>query len=230
MPHIINAASLAAPDLSAPSGNWDRSGALWVPVKPKGLSFQISSELLRDYIPSFGLSNPLFSLGPATPPAPAPDLPVERREMPVIGYRAWQYVEKFKIGVGRKPKLSSTGVSYTWRPGVNAAKCGDGSKHSAPDQRCTCGLYVIASLKELEKHATMGKNVIVGAVVGWGRVVQHGTEGWRAQYAKIVALLDCKYSEKQLANTQTIAAAYGLEIKTRPQIQALIREYGDPFS
>lgn len=213
-----------ARDLSPDKGLWDRAGALWVPGKPPGpQSFTLTYDWASAYS---SYLYPRFTLAQA--PAPAePDLPVETREMPVIGYRAWLLEEKFRIGVGRRLKLKSTNMEYNWKPGTNTAKCSL-TKHQVPAQRCHCGLYVLASLKEIENHVTIGKNVVVGAVIGWGRVVQHGTEGWRAEHAKILALLDCKFSERQLENTRTIAAAYGLEIKSRSQIQALVREHGDP--
>jgi hypothetical protein len=72
--------------------------------------------------------------------------------------------------------------------------------------------------------------IIVGAVQGWGLVVQHGNEGWRAQYARVLALLDCKYSKSQLKNTQQAAEVYGVEVKSRNALEAIVREWGDPFA
>jgi hypothetical protein len=165
---------------------------------------------------------------------PPPELPSEKREMPVIGYRAWGFSSKFRVGVGRDVALKSTGVNYHWLPGDNHALCtgatsGPGG-HRAPDQRCHCGFYVLASLDEVEGHQQVGDGIVVGAVMGWGKVVQHGTEGWRAEYAKIIALLDCKYSKGQLRNTQQAAAAYGVEVKSRDALEAMVGEFGDPFA
>lgn len=214
-------------------GNWTLTGGIYRPPgqTTTALSFvPYSIEINQDWLlgPSWGSSLQYRSAPPAAQPVPA--LPVEQREMPVIGYRAWTYEEKFDMGVGLKSRLKSTGLDYHWKKGKNVATCKTGAAHDAPDQHCQCGLYVLASLKELDSHVQMGKRVVVGAVMGWGRVVQHGTEGWRAQYAKILALLDCKYSDKQRANTDAIAARYGLEVKSRTQLSALVSEYGDPFS
>lgn len=228
MPRILRPDNMrGVRDLSPDKGNWKQHGSLWIPGPQANLfSIAISNELLTDYAFSF---RPYYTLGPVVPVTPTPDLPVEQREMPVIGYRAWHLVEKFKIGVGRRPKLQSTGMDYSWKRGLNTAKCGDGTKHQAPDQRCGCGLYVLASLNELEDHVEMGKNVIVGAVVGWGRVVQHGTEGWRAQYAKVLAFLDSKYSEGNLERTRRVAEVYKVPVFEKRGLERYVAEWGEPF-
>lgn len=166
---------------------------------------------------------------PTNPPSPPPlPLPTEKREMPVVGYRAWGFSSKFRIGLGRDVALKSTGVDHHWSVGANHATCNH--DHAAPQQSCHCGYYVLASLDEVEKHQTLNDGVVVGAVMGWGKVVQHGREGWRAEFAKIIALLDCKYSKGQLRNTQQAATAYGVEVKTRDALEYTVREFGDPFA
>ena len=89
---------------------------------------------------------------------------------------------------------------------------------------------MLGNLDEVESHQAIGDGITVGAVMGWGKVVQHGKEGWRAEYAKIIALLDCKYSKGQLRNTQQAAAAYGVEVKSRDALEAMVSEFGDPFA
>jgi hypothetical protein len=68
-----------------------------------------------------------------------------------------------------------------------------------PIVSCQCGLYVFSSAAEAVRHAERAARIfagcvqallVVGAVVGWGRVVQHGRQGWRAEYARPGALLN----------------------------------------
>lgn len=163
---------------------------------------------------------------PYVPPAP---LPVEKREMPVVGFRAWGCSQSFKLGWGRKSRLKSTGVAGEWSAGVNTAKCIHNS-HVAPDEHCACGFYVLTDLDEVDKHVGMNDGVVVGAVMGWGRVIQHGTEGWRTQYARIVGLLDAKFSKQQDKVTREVAQQYDLEVYSRDALETYVREWGDPLA
>ena len=70
---------------------------------------------------------------------------------------------------------------------------------------------------------------VVGAVMGWGRVVQHGAVGWRAQKARVVALLDCKWSDEHLALTHQVAEAYGVPVLERDPLELYVKEFGERF-
>lgn len=189
----------------------------------------IFNPYLSAYQNALGSAYPTY-----TPPAA---LPVEKREMPVIGYRAWTFSPVWKLGWGKRGSLSALNAHLgVWTDKDNHAICHPmggnyfGSVgHKAPDEHCHCGFYVLADLDQVMGHVTMADNIVVGAVMGWGKVVQHGKEGWRAEHAKIIALLDCKYSDPQSKNTQAAAKSYGLEIKERSQLEALIGEWGDPL-
>jgi len=63
-----------------------------------------------------------------------------------------------------------------------------------------------------------------------GKVVQHGTEGWRAQYARILTLLDCKFSDAQLEATRGAAKEYNVPVMERDGMERYVREWGDPFA
>jgi hypothetical protein len=89
---------------------------------------------------------------------------------------------------------------------------------------------VLATLDEIENHNVIAAWLVVGAVMGWGKVIQHGTEGWRTEHARIVGLLDCKFSTAQSKNTQVAAKEYGLEIYERSALEQYVREWGDPFT
>lgn len=158
------------------------------------------------------------------------NLPIEKREMPVVGYRGWKWQTEFRLGIGTRGHLASHAMGPGWRQATETASCQAGQPHLAPDPNCGCGLYVIADLDELETHVTVETNMVVGAVVGWGKVVQHGREGWRAQYARILALLDCKYSEAQLENTRQAAKEYKVPLLERDGLERYVKEWGDPFA
>jgi hypothetical protein len=179
--------------------------------------------------------NPFISgitIGPNMPPVPLlnPEpLPVEKREMPVVGYRGWKWESKFRLGVGIKGLLASWAMGRGWVSTTEEAECSYG-QHKAPDQNCGCGLYVVADLDQLESHIQFSDQMVVGAVVGWGKVVQHGREGWRAEHCRILGLLDCKYSEAQLKNTRQAAKEYSLPIFDRVGLERYVKEWGDPFA
>lgn len=168
------------------------------------------------------------SANPTAPPAL--DLPTEKREMPVVGYRGWKWATKFRLGLGTRGHLASHAMGPGWRHATETAACASGMPHLSPDPGCGCGLYVIANLDELDTHITIDDSMVVGAVLGWGRVVQHGREGWRAQYARILALLDCKFSDAQLKNTRDAAKEYNVAVMERDGLERYVREWGDPFA
>lgn len=158
------------------------------------------------------------------------NLPVEPRAMPVIGYRAWNWTDKFVLGVGRRGHLHGTGMPAPWKGDRLTATCLAGMAHFAPEPNCGCGIYVMGDMDELDSHVALNDQVIVGAAMGWGRVVQHGREGWRAQHCRVLALLDCKLSEAQLKLTRTVAKELGVPVLERAGIERYVREWGDPFA
>lgn len=170
------------------------------------------------------------TFGPYAPPRPPAPMPVEEREMPIVGYRSWKFQQVYKLGWGKKGCLVPLNTGYgPWTGGVNTATCKYGQTHRPADEHCSCGFHVLTSLDQAESWVSMADDVIVGAVMGWGKVVQHGTEGWRAEFAKVIALLDCKFSKLQSENTKVIAKTYNLEVKERSQLEAMVSEWGDPF-
>ena len=63
---------------------------------------------------------------------------------------------------------------------------------------------------------------MVGAVIGWGRVIQHGRQGWRARNVRPVALL--KTGQPMLEGA---AARYGLPLVSIRGLSVLPLEYGE---
>ncbi len=106
----------------------------------------------------------------------APDLAAA-----VLGFRGWR--------VAPSGLLMSASADDGWVPGDNLATCPRGM-HPAPKAGCGCGLYAHYELETVPQSVNFGGNnggIMVGAVAGWGRVILH-PDGWRAEYAKVIAL------------------------------------------
>jgi hypothetical protein len=59
--------------------------------------------------------------------------------------------------------------------------------HRAPATNCSCGLYAVHDVDRLSAFTNLDPdNVVLAGVAGTGIVRVH-TEGWRAQFARIVA-------------------------------------------
>jgi hypothetical protein len=122
--------------------------------------------------------------------------PVAELEAPVAGVRTWIAAEEPDGTVALRSLLLP---HRSWASATETAACSARRPpHTAPHQRCECGLYAWWRLDETavgqaaDAAATalgLGSlGAVLGAVVGWGdRVVLH-REGWRAGRARIVAL------------------------------------------
>lgn len=197
------------------------------------------------------LSLPMSSPNPAESEKPSPPQP-EPRAVPVVGFRAWNVGGDFKIGVGQRQRLVALNSGYgAWEPGVNVARChaydyarsyytpgAVHPNHPAPVAECACGFYVLTDFDRVPFNPARTSqdrsgNVfevnppIVGAVVGWGRVIQHGDEGWRAEKVQIIGLLDCKLDDAHLQMTREVAAIYGVPVVGRTALELIAKEYGD---
>lgn len=174
------------------------------------------SQMLNQYTSALFLTdNPSLS---------RPEPKAVERAMPVIGYRGWRVIRQNK-----KLRLQSVNAHFgTWAIGTTEAKC-QHSLHSAPNYTCECGLYVLAELKAAPKwygEHGIPANVVIGAVVGWGDVIQHGKEGWRAQFAQPVAFLKTDvFGDQPLLDA--VAKQYGLPILERRGLELMAAEYGE---
>lgn len=122
----------------------------------------------------------------------------EERQAPVVGWRAWR-----ARPIGEDAVLQGLHSTDRWGEGATHARCRRCppwmvNLHPVPVPSCECGLYAFSNLDEalqqLVYHARMLRGCgqpppVLGAVIGWGRVVQHGRQGWRAERARPVALL-----------------------------------------
>lgn len=191
---------------------------------------------LNPYLTSFPFPSLNFSLYGLTnrTSSPSVDLPVERREMPVIGYRAW-YMSKSK----GKIRLRGLNNNAWEAEGVTEARCtianpylelsGTQPPHVSPDQNCECGLYVLSNLKDAPHwlgRSDWSVDVAIGAVLGWGQVIQHGVEGWRAQYARPLAFLNTATFGPQ-PKLDKLADQIGVPILPREGLEIYVKEFGE---
>ncbi len=121
------------------------------------------------------------------------DYDLEERFVPgrLRGYRLWRLSSEGLTPIHQR-------MSKSWHIGQNVAECTSGAKvvppledhhGTVPMLECTCGFY--AKYKANELANTLGTHnpftVVVGAIDATGKVIQ-GSRGFRAQFAKIVAL------------------------------------------
>jgi hypothetical protein len=146
-------------------------------------------------------------------------LPVSQREMPVIGFRAWEMQTGSVL-------LHSLGVVSHWVPGTNDFECHCSLYHDQPHERCHCGFYVCSEIGGVPPttKAYWASHQVVGAVMGWGRVIQHGDEGWRAEHVRVLALEERPGKKKRVAR---IASHYGVPVLERDALLMMVKEYGD---
>ena len=164
---------------------------------------------------------------------PDPDrcLPEGRLQLPVIGWRCWR-MRPTAEGV----MLESLHHVDCWSVDITHARCDRCppwmvNLHQAPAISCECGLYAFSRPGEAMRHAIQHAATlsachqappVVGAVIGWGRVVQHGSGGWRAEHARPVALLNTGHHLLEAA-----ALRYGVPLVSKRGLCLLPQEYGE---
>jgi len=155
-----------------------------------------------------------------------------QQRQPVVGWRSWK-LQPTADGV----VLQSLFRGECWDIGVTSAKCHVCppwlmNQHPVPNAACQCGLHAFSTPSDAIRHAERqvapvlaGRAQAVpvaGAVVGWGRVIQHGRQGWRARSARPVALLQTGQPLLEEA-----AARYGLPLVSMRGLCLLPLEYGE---
>lgn len=126
---------------------------------------------------------------------------------PVIGFRTWKY--------GGRGQLKSVVQDFSWEK-RNEAKCMRPfhlHRAPAPAEGCGCGLY---AFHDLVNASTYGAEAlprcgepqdIVGIVRGWGNLRVH-KDGWRAQHAEILAIIEPSLPESPFVLGATALAEH----------------------
>lgn len=82
--------------------------------------------------------------------------------------------------------LPVTAVDDSWRGGVCIARCRRNPAHSAPVDRCRCGIYTFRNLPVLRSQYEPATYLV--AVVALEGQTLAGVKGWRSQAGRVVAL------------------------------------------
>lgn len=134
-----------------------------------------------------------------------------------VGYRSWH--------LSASGELTSLTAAGAWRPGVNRAVCHRGLEHRAPAAGCECGLYALHRHRD-RQWMPSGVNAIHGAVAAWGDLEVHDT-GFRAEFARVVALALPELAQSELRTRGTLAAAlHGVPLVTPANLRAAAVEHG----
>ena len=104
----------------------------------------------------------------------------------MVGWRAWNVIE---TGENEVRLGSVTHTSYIWRPqGFVIAECSLHQTEEIPAEKHSCGFYAAKTREHLLSMSyhryTDSDDIVIGEVGLSGKVIA-GTQGWRAQKARI---------------------------------------------
>lgn len=114
-----------------------------------------------------------------------------------------------------------------WPTGADRpAKCFRLRGHDAPDRECTCGFSAYYALPEAPELPA--PEAVWGAIVAWGRIVECET-GFRAQYARPIALLDVPSAvdARRARRLAGAAEAYAVPLLARDELVAYAAWHGE---
>jgi hypothetical protein len=155
---------------------------------------------------------------------------------PLVGFRQWGsrrgglYSGIFVSGrFVPNPALSMVApraAPSPWPAGEDrSAKCFAVRGHEAPHRDCRCGYAAYYALPD--EPDLPARQAVWGAVVSWGRIVEC-ERGFRAQYARPVALLDCDNPFDPKGKSRKLAAErYGIPLLPREELVAYAAWHGE---
>jgi hypothetical protein len=107
------------------------------------------------------------------------------------------------------------------------AKCFALGGHDAPHRDCNCGF---AAYYELPAEPEMpAPEAVWGVIAAWGHVVEC-EHGFRAQFARPVALLERRYPDdpyERGRRLENVAEAYEIPLLERDELVAYARWHGE---
>ncbi len=112
------------------------------------------------------------------------------------------------------------------RDRAGPARCLAIRGHEAPYRDCLCGFYAYYTLPE--EPDLPAPEAVWGAVVAWGRIVE-SEHGFRAQYARPVALLDCEnpLDRRKTRRVARAAESYDIPLLERDELIAYAGWHGE---
>lgn len=159
---------------------------------------------------------------------------------PLTGFRWWGSRRgKLYSGIfvaGRfvpNPALSVVApraVPSPWPSGADRiAKCFAVRGHEAPYRDCNCGYAAYYTLPE--EPDLPAAEAVWGAVVAWGRIIEC-ERGFRAQYARPIALLDCEnpFDRRRKRRSAVAAEEYAIPLLERDELIAYASWHGEVCS
>jgi hypothetical protein len=171
---------------------------------------------------------------------------------PVLGFRIWRVAKPTRQLTVRRQAPGRVDVPYrviqpeqepgtllpimrrklshdTWtNPGPVKFVCPLYTPHERPAWSHECGLYASLTLQQTRTRGLTG-DYVVGAVIAWGRVIIHGTEGFRAEYAQVVALSPPPDPKIKGQWARKAAMRLGVPCVPFERLEQVGREFGNPI-
>jgi hypothetical protein len=154
----------------------------------------------------------------------------------MVGYRGWLVKDDKLLSCYRQVEWPQTGylTAECISPTFGAINDRGGSlapprKHWNPIKECTCGIYALSEFPEEwgggNRKDTVVKpwpnEAVVGVIEGWGHMVV-GDRGFRAQYAKPVALVSMRRNGEWPEVVVSLSEMYGIDVADAREV----REHG----
>lgn len=143
---------------------------------------------------------------------------------PLVGYRGWMHKDGKLYSCYREVEWPQTGTvtSECIHPNIafnlylasereNARPKRKFSAHLAPDINCSCGVYALSEYPSQRESLPWPSQAFTGVMLGWGHTVM-GTKGFRAEYAKIVALVARPRSPRLTRTIEELSSNYAIPI------------------
>jgi hypothetical protein len=155
---------------------------------------------------------------------------------PLVGFRQWGtrggglYSGIFVAGrFVPNPALAQVAPRATPSPwptdDARVAKCFAMKGHEAPHRDCRCGYAAYYALPDEPDLPT--RQAVWGAVVAWGRIIEC-ERGFRAQFARPVALLDCDNPHDPAGRRSALAAeSYAVPLLPRDELITYAAWHGE---
>jgi hypothetical protein len=156
----------------------------------------------------------------------------EQRRGFVVGYRFWRVAQADdglvllpqnpRGEAWRKDGPTEAGCHFC----VDSPRGGEWHGPEVPSRLCDCGMHAFYSheiaILNCVRSDHYERGVVTGAVIGWGRVIPHA-EGWRSQYARIVAI--AVGADEALG--KAVADGYGVPLVHPKMLRSFALEYGE---
>jgi hypothetical protein len=158
---------------------------------------------------------------------------------PILGYRCWLVDHagdrlRLRGVLAPSPWATAPGAwteaSCTPLDGVDAGRSDGNHQVGVPHPECTCGLHAYHSLSAAGIEGGIATvpaqlqdvGLVWGAVIGAGRVLVYG-DGWRARYARPVAVLRGSGFERHVRG---VAEQLAIPVVPSARIERVAAEFG----